>query len=163
MSETIYCSRHPETPTNLRCSRCDKPVCPQCLVHAAVGIRCLDCGQATRLPTYNVSTSYLVKAILAALALGVGGGLVLAFVIRLMLFGFLYVAALAGFGYLMSEVISVATNRKKGRSLQFVAAGGILVAMVLTVGLSVTVVGGSVVPDLLGAALAIYVAVVRLR
>jgi uncharacterized membrane protein len=138
-------------------------VCPQCLVHAAVGIRCQDCGQATRLPTYNVSASYVLRAILAGLAVGLVGGLVLGLIVRPLLFGFLYLAAMAGYGYLMSEAIGLATGRKRGRRLQFVAGASVVVASAVSVVLSLAFIGGSPVFDLLGAALAIYVAVIRLR
>lgn len=163
MSETIYCEKHPDTPTNLRCSRCEKPVCPQCLVHAAVGIRCQDCGKATVLPTYNVSASFLMRAILAGLVVGLGGGLVLGLIIRQLLSGFLYLAALGGLGYLASEAIGLATGRKRGRRLQFVAGASVVLASVISAVISFAFIGGSPVIDLFGAALAVYVAIVRLR
>ena len=28
--ETLYCVNHPNTPTTLRCSRCEKPICLRC-------------------------------------------------------------------------------------------------------------------------------------
>lgn len=37
------CARHPNRPTGLRCSRCDRPACPECLRSAAVGQHCVDC------------------------------------------------------------------------------------------------------------------------
>jgi hypothetical protein len=40
----VYCARHPKTETLLRCGRCDTPICPRCMVHAGVGIRCPDCA-----------------------------------------------------------------------------------------------------------------------
>jgi hypothetical protein len=40
----IYCARHPNTETMLRCGRCDTPICPRCMVHSGVGIRCPDCA-----------------------------------------------------------------------------------------------------------------------
>ncbi|PPK68115.1 rhomboid family intramembrane serine protease [Actinokineospora auranticolor] len=35
--------RHPDRPTGLRCVRCERPACPDCLVDAAVGFQCVDC------------------------------------------------------------------------------------------------------------------------
>jgi membrane associated rhomboid family serine protease len=37
------CVRHPDRPTGLRCSRCDRPACPECLRPASVGQHCVDC------------------------------------------------------------------------------------------------------------------------
>ncbi len=40
------CYRHPDRPTYLSCTRCGRPVCPECMRSAAVGHQCLDCVQA---------------------------------------------------------------------------------------------------------------------
>lgn len=37
------CYRHPEAETGIRCARCDKPICPQCMISASVGFQCPDC------------------------------------------------------------------------------------------------------------------------
>jgi len=37
------CARHPDRPTGLRCVRCDRSACPECLRDAAVGYQCVDC------------------------------------------------------------------------------------------------------------------------
>lgn len=37
------CYRHPARETYLRCSRCDRPICPSCMNDAAVGHQCPDC------------------------------------------------------------------------------------------------------------------------
>lgn len=37
------CVRHPDRPTRVRCSRCDRPACPECLRPASVGQHCVDC------------------------------------------------------------------------------------------------------------------------
>ncbi|PRW62350.1 rhomboid family intramembrane serine protease [Actinopolyspora mortivallis] len=37
------CVRHPDRPTGLRCTRCERPACPECLREASVGYHCVDC------------------------------------------------------------------------------------------------------------------------
>jgi len=42
----MRCAYHPNTETDLTCGRCDTPICPRCLIHTEVGIRCPKCSQA---------------------------------------------------------------------------------------------------------------------
>lgn len=41
--EQPVCPRHPDRRTGLRCARCDRPACPECLREAPVGYHCVDC------------------------------------------------------------------------------------------------------------------------
>jgi membrane associated rhomboid family serine protease len=40
---SLTCYRHPDRETGVRCQRCERPVCPECLVPAPVGVQCVDC------------------------------------------------------------------------------------------------------------------------
>ena len=37
------CYRHQDRETYVRCTRCDRPICPDCMTTAAVGFQCPDC------------------------------------------------------------------------------------------------------------------------
>jgi membrane associated rhomboid family serine protease len=45
------CYRHPDRETNVSCSRCGRPICPDCMTPSPVGMRCPECagdGQQVR-------------------------------------------------------------------------------------------------------------------
>ncbi|MFF3502200.1 rhomboid family intramembrane serine protease [Streptomyces sp. NPDC003247] len=37
------CYRHADRETGVRCTRCERPICPECMVSASVGFQCPDC------------------------------------------------------------------------------------------------------------------------
>ena len=45
MEEEIFCINHPRTATLVRCSNCESPICPKCMVLTPVGQKCLSCGK----------------------------------------------------------------------------------------------------------------------
>jgi membrane associated rhomboid family serine protease len=56
-----YCYRHPMRETLIHCTRCDRPICPECMRPAAVGFHCPDdvklAGQTVRVPKTSVGAA----------------------------------------------------------------------------------------------------------
>ena len=44
-TQTTVCYRHPDRPTRLRCTECDRPICVECSNDAAVGQKCPECAK----------------------------------------------------------------------------------------------------------------------
>lgn len=42
------CYRHPDRSAGVSCQRCDRPICPACMVQASVGFHCPECAGARR-------------------------------------------------------------------------------------------------------------------
>jgi membrane associated rhomboid family serine protease len=43
-TQTQVCYRHPRTETAVSCSNCGRPICTECMVFSAVGIKCAECA-----------------------------------------------------------------------------------------------------------------------
>lgn len=68
------CYRHPDRETWVSCTRCERPICPECLRPASVGFQCPDCvkqGNATvRRPTAPYGGGIVGRPGLVSLILG---------------------------------------------------------------------------------------------
>ena len=148
----MRCAYHPKVETLLRCSKCEKPICSRCAILTPVGSRCRECAGLRRLPTFDARPVDILRAVGAALVVGLAVGAVLGFADALLppVLQWLFRAAgLVGSGYVVGEAVSVATNRKRGGPFQVIAVAGFVVSYavfeLLTLGLLVrglyTIVG----------------------
>ncbi|HEU4348138.1 MAG TPA: rhomboid family intramembrane serine protease [Actinoplanes sp.] len=52
------CYRHPSKETNVRCTRCDRPICPDCMNEASVGHQCPECVSEGRRTQRSARTAF---------------------------------------------------------------------------------------------------------
>ncbi|GAA4592035.1 rhomboid family intramembrane serine protease [Planotetraspora phitsanulokensis] len=59
------CYRHPDRETYVRCQRCERPICPDCMREASVGHQCVECvregNQSVRQAQAPMGGAYVVK------------------------------------------------------------------------------------------------------
>ena len=163
--ETLHCHWHPQVETALYCSRCGKSVCTQCMVQAHVGIRCKECGKAVRMPTFDVTPAYYVRAVGVGLAGAVGGGLAWG-IFNVMFRGipFLPFLVAMGIGYALGELISMGVNRKRGIGLAWIAGGSVVLAFLISWPIyPFSFVGIGLLFRLFSVGIGVYMAVQRVR
>jgi DNA-directed RNA polymerase subunit RPC12/RpoP len=112
--------------TRLRCSRCGKPICYECMVESPVGYRCPDCSSGPRVSAYRTTNALLARA--------TGVGLVVAAAIGFLWGNFpswnFYMALLLGFGTV--EAMARAGNDKRGSELQIAAFGAVAIGLIVS-------------------------------
>ncbi|MCW2889324.1 MAG: Rhomboid family protein [Streptosporangiaceae bacterium] len=57
-AEVPSCYRHPGRETYVRCTRCDRYICPACMREAAVGHQCVECVQAANKTVRQPRTTF---------------------------------------------------------------------------------------------------------
>lgn len=127
----MRCAAHPQVETELACGRCEKPICPRCLVHTPVGARCRQCAGLRRLPTYEVSPVYYVRGGSAAALSGAALGATWRFLLPFQFGVFFAFWVGLGLGWVISEAVGRATNRKRGPPMQALAVFGVILTYVV--------------------------------
>ena len=143
------CSRHKGVTTSLLCARCGDTICPKCMTVSPVGYRCPDCSQFTKIPTYNLSKKLLVKVFFVAIFVGlVVGGILFIFALSLEVSSlpkylnyYLFIASIAISGFFIGEGVSLASNRRRGRTLKYICFIGVLVSICVLVTTNVIGIG----------------------
>ncbi len=127
------CFRHSRRETNLRCGRCGRPICSECVTHSDVGIRCPVCVKESRPAGLDVSPAHFLLASMAALGVGAAGGAVNGFLLRYVgWIPFLSIAVFLLVGFLVGESIARLIGVRHSTGLQVVAGLGVVVAYVVT-------------------------------
>jgi hypothetical protein len=120
----LFCYRHPDRETWVRCGRCDRPICPRCAMQGPVGFRCRDCGR----PAFDPMTSFTPAQLAGGLAVAFMGGGLVAVVAPMIGFFSLFLSFLAG-GFIAQSITRV-TGYKQGPVMLGVVFGGIALGAV---------------------------------
>jgi len=160
----MKCAYHPDVETNLRCGKCDKPICPKCMVQTPVGARCRDCAGLDKLPTFRVSARYYLIAAGTALGMAFACGAVWGLIQWLLPVFFFSLLIAAGAGYAIGEVTSLAVNRKRGTGLAVIGGIAVAISYAVTFFFGALPIGiFSIIYHIIAVGLGIFIAVTRLR
>ena len=157
--QVTYCSYHPNVETRLRCSKCDRPICPKCAVQTPVGFRCPDCVRSQQAIFYTAtSLDYAIAAVVGLVASTMAG-----FIMgRVGIFLALILGGVVGGA--IAEVVRWAIRRRRGRWIRLVVSICIAVGGLLSFILSVLLHSPtSLLSLIIYVALAVGATYVRLR
>ncbi len=129
-NQPLYCYKHPQRETYLRCNNCDRPICSSCAVLTPTGYRCKECvrGQQKKFDTtrwWDYPLAGIVSAVMAYV------GYFLLQYIRFFGYFTLILAPLIGIG--IAESVRFVVRKRRSRALPWVAAGGIVLGCALII------------------------------
>ena len=160
-SPPTYCPQDPGVETNLRCGRCDEPICPRCLVQTPVGARCPNCAAERKNPVFDPSAAETARAVTAAAIAGVAVAVlawVLAFRIPVALYRYLLILAPAAAGWIIGSVTYRASGFKRNSKLQIASGAATLLSfMIMSLVMPMTIGG------FIGLAVGMYYAIGRVK
>jgi hypothetical protein len=130
-AEERPCAYHPGRLTMVTCSDCGKPLCPDCMVFSAVGIKCRECAKMPRSSRVTLKQGRLLRAIAAGLGAGTAVGFAYYYILGAGRFFFFIFFVAAGIGYLVGEAVRRASGYYRGLQTAIVAAVSTVWAFVL--------------------------------
>jgi hypothetical protein len=129
----MYCYRHPDRETYVRCGRCDRPICTSCAMQGPVGFRCKQCGTLANDPLTKIAPTHAVLGTAVAFA----GGVVIGLITAGLGWFTIFVSFFAG-GVISEAVIRV-TGYKRGPMILAIVFGGIAAGAIVGIGVATLV------------------------
>lgn len=138
--QPLFCYRHPDRETWVRCGRCDQPICTACAMQGPVGMRCKSCGKPPRDPLTMMTPQQLGLGAAVAIGAGTIGGFI---GIQM---GFFLALCLGPFaGGFISEALQRVTGYKRGRRMKALVLGGIVAGVLIAAAIYVQMYYGAYV------------------
>lgn len=125
--QTLFCYRHPNRETGLRCIQCNRPICSQCAHGTPVGFLCPDDRKARRPRNYQVEPGHIIAGAILALVIGAVTSVIVPFIAGIVPFFGFFLGLLAGplVAELTIRVSDRVTRLKRGREMQIAVGSGI--------------------------------------
>jgi hypothetical protein len=128
--QPLFCYRHPDRETWVRCGRCDQPICTGCAMQGPVGLRCKTCGKPARDALASLKPNQIAIGLVVTTGLGAAVGY---FGAQLGLF-----MIVIGFfaGTFIAEALDRTIGIKRGPRILGLAVAGVVIGGLLGAGWS---------------------------
>ena len=122
IEQALTCAFHPKRETQLRCNRCNKPICIQCATHTPTGYRCPECIRSQQKVFITTKWFDLLIAALITGVITLVGSMLGAYL------GFYSIFIAMGAGYLAVLVTKKAISNRRSPLLKYVMSGSAFLA-----------------------------------
>ena len=127
----LFCYRHPDRSTSLRCYKCNKPICSECTEKTPVGYLCPDCYREAEDAFFNAKPTDYLLAFLVAMPISLlAGWLVMRFSS-----GFLFIIIMFFIGGAVGGAIGRLTKRaiggRRGRYIPHLVAACVIIGVLI--------------------------------
>ncbi len=121
----LFCYRHPNRETSLRCYNCGQPICISCAVKTPVGYSCPDCIRDLQKNYYTITLLDYIIAFIVALPLSI----IAAYLVGFLGFFVIFVAPVAG--TLIGRIVFWAVRRRRGRWLAHLVGATVVLGAII--------------------------------
>lgn len=127
----LFCYRHPDRSTSLRCYKCSKPICSECTVKTPVGYLCPDCYREAEDAFFTAKPTDYLLAILVALPIS----LLVGFLVMQFSRGIFFIIIMFFVGGAIGGVIGRITKRviggRRGRYIPHLVAACVIIGVLV--------------------------------
>jgi len=125
---TLTCTFHPKVETQLRCNRCNQPICIKCATHTPTGYRCPECIRSQQKIFVTAKWFDLIIAVALSGVISFLGSL---FAHNLGIYIMILIAV--GSGYLIVWAVKKATKNRRSPLLKYVMSGSAFLGSLIPV------------------------------